>query len=144
MVVPLSVLFNWVLELRKFCPQLRVLRIHTNDSAEQQRLRDILTTFSTNRTTLSGSYNCGGIGEVNGCETHSYDVVVTTYEMIKGKMEVSFRRVFWRTMVLDEGHRIKNDLTTISKACLLFKARFKLVLTGTWHKCTINLRVLLF
>jgi len=28
-VVPLSVMFNWITELKKFCPSLRVLRAHT-------------------------------------------------------------------------------------------------------------------
>lgn len=113
-VVPLSVLFNWAMELRRFCPQLRALRVHTNSAKEQQRLRQILSTFS------------------NTSQRPQYDVVITTYEMVKGKMENSFRRVMWRSMVLDEGHRIKNEMTDIYRACMLFKARFKLVLTGEW------------
>jgi SWI/SNF-related matrix-associated actin-dependent regulator of chromatin subfamily A member 5 len=111
-VVPLSVLFNWALELRRFCPQLKVLRVHTNSSNEQKRLREILNTFT------------------DTSKRPQYDVVITTYEMIKGKMENAFRRVMWRSMVLDEGHRIKNEMTDISRSCMLFKARFKLVLTG--------------
>jgi SNF2 family DNA or RNA helicase len=34
-VVPLSVLPNWMSEFRKFCPDLRVVRIHVNDEGEQ-------------------------------------------------------------------------------------------------------------
>ena len=30
-VVPLSVLFNWISEFKKFCPSLKVLRLHSND-----------------------------------------------------------------------------------------------------------------
>ena len=48
----------------------------------------------------------------------SYDVVVTSYEMLKGSLEGSFHRMVWRTVTLDEGHRIKNMLTLLSKACV--------------------------
>ena len=73
---------------------LRVLRAHSNSSAECLRLREKLTDVST------------------------YDVVVTSYEMLKGNMEVAFQRMVWRTVVLDEGHRIKNLITLLSKACM--------------------------
>lgn len=107
-VVPLSVLFNWIAECKKFCPSLKVLRLHSNDNTELQRLKNILNH-----------------------ELHEYDVYVTTYEMIKGKMEGSLKRVLWTSIILDEGHRIKNNETNISKACMLYKTRFKLILTGT-------------
>ena len=37
----------------------------------------------------------------------------------------------WRSIILDEGHRIKNSLTDINKVCLRLKSRFKVCLTGT-------------
>jgi SNF2 family DNA or RNA helicase len=76
-VVPLSVLFNWVAEMKKFCPTLRILRLHTNNSTESIRLRDV----------------------INAAD--SYDVLITTYEMIKGSMEVTMRRILWTSMILD-------------------------------------------
>ena len=76
-VVPLSVLFNWVAEMKKFCPSLRILRLHTNNSNESVRLRDV----------------------INAAD--SYDVLITTYEMIKGSMEHTMRRILWTSMVLD-------------------------------------------
>lgn len=47
-----------------------------------------------------------------------YDVVVTSYEMLKGDMESAFVRMVWRSIVLDEGHRIKNMLTNLSRVCI--------------------------
>ncbi len=41
-VVPLSVLFNWMSECKRFCPSLRLIRVHTNDSVESNRLKAIL------------------------------------------------------------------------------------------------------
>lgn len=38
-VVPLSVVSSWMLELSRWAPQLRVVRFHTNDVEERKRLR---------------------------------------------------------------------------------------------------------
>ena len=46
-------------------------------------------------------------------------------------LAVVLQRIPWRSIVLDEGHRIKNDETQITATCCKLKARFKVVLTGT-------------
>lgn len=38
-VVPLSVMSSWMLEFKKWAPQLRVVRLHTNDVNERRRYR---------------------------------------------------------------------------------------------------------
>jgi SWI/SNF-related matrix-associated actin-dependent regulator of chromatin subfamily A member 5 len=38
-VVPMSVLSNWLSEFKKFCPLLKVVRYHSSDLSEKQRLR---------------------------------------------------------------------------------------------------------
>jgi SNF2 family DNA or RNA helicase len=126
-VVPLSVLFNWILEFRSFCPSLRILRMHSNNLQDQQKLREILTTLSRHSESANEPSSSSAAPSTSACP---YDVVITTYEMVKGKLETNLARVYWRTMVLDEGHRIKNDEAQITKACLHYKARFKIVLTG--------------
>lgn len=122
-VVPLSVLFNWVLEFRTFCPSLRIIRMHSNNLQDQQRLREILAQMA--RYTSNDDSD-----QESTTATSPYDVVITTYEMVKGKLETSLKRVYWRTMILDEGHRIKNEESLITQACLHYKARFKIILTG--------------
>ena len=76
-VVPMSVMFNWVAECRKFCPSLRLLRLHSTHPEECSRLRDQLQDHSR------------------------YDVAITTYEMIKGSLENAFHRMIWRSVILD-------------------------------------------
>lgn len=49
-------------EFKKFCPQLRVVRLHVNDEGERKRLRK----------------------EVLG-NPSSFDVAVTTYDMINSQ-----------------------------------------------------------
>lgn len=73
------------------------------------------------------------LGELDndGETVHPYDIIVTTYEVFE--KEVSwFRRAFvWRYVVLDEGHKIKNEQTQISQALQGLSAEYRLVLTGT-------------
>ena len=109
-VVPLSVLAAWLAEFRRFCPAMRVVRLHSGDQAERERLRRELVS-----------------------DVHAYDVVLTTYEMVKspnvGRTLTS--RIHWRYVVLDEGHILKNEKAEISIA--MRKAHFQhaLLLTGT-------------
>ena len=43
----------------------------------------------------------------------------------------TLREICWNTIILDEGHRIKNDESKITQAAQKLKARFRLILTGT-------------
>ena len=63
----------------------------------------------------------------------SFDVVVTTYEMAVSPewRHVLRSRIFWRFLVLDEGHRIKNEKSEISLAVRKIRSQNKLLLTGT-------------
>ena len=38
-VAPMSVLSSWMSEFRRWCPSLRVVRLHSQDRAERERLR---------------------------------------------------------------------------------------------------------
>ena len=61
-----------------------------------------------------------------------YDVVVTTYDMAVGStMRHSLTRQWWRTVELDEGHKIKNEETDVSEACRKIRATTRVLLTGT-------------
>jgi SWI/SNF-related matrix-associated actin-dependent regulator of chromatin subfamily A member 5 len=75
-------------------------------------------------------------GELFGSDDHAgegrgYDVVVTSYEVFD-REKSWFRRAFvWRYVVLDEGHKIKNDKTNISVSLQSLAAEYRLILTGT-------------
>jgi SWI/SNF-related matrix-associated actin-dependent regulator of chromatin subfamily A member 5 len=61
-----------------------------------------------------------------------YDIVVTTYDMlVSNSMKSCLTRQWWRCMVLDEGHKIKNEDTDVSDACRRIRAIHRVLLTGT-------------
>ena len=107
---PLSVLSTWMAECARWCPGLRVMKLHSSDPGERERLR---------RQILEG------VG--------TYDVVVTTYEMAKAPSLRSalVQKVTWRCLVLDEGHVIKNHETEIARTVRKMHFVTALLLTGT-------------
>lgn len=119
-VCPLSVVSSWVAECKKWTPHLRVLRLH-GPSEERDRLKKVAES-----------------GEVFGLEEDEedsprtgYDVVITSYEVFEREKQW-FRRAFvWRYVVLDEGHKIKNEKTNIAGALQGLSAEYRLILTGT-------------
>ncbi len=108
-IVPLSVLSNWGNEFKKFCPSVRVKRIHIYSGNEAIKIfREIASPFCP------------------------YDVIMTTYEVIRSDFWISkLVRINWHTLVLDEGHRVKNENTEAAHTCSLLRAQFRLILTGT-------------
>lgn len=110
-VVPMSVLSNWMSEFKRFCPLLNVVRYHASDISEKQRVRTEV---------LAGI----PIGKV--------DVVVTTYEMVvsEGK-NTGILSARYRMLVLDEAHKVKNDSTQVSNACRRITKESCVFLTGT-------------
>ena len=64
------------------------MRLHTSDREERELLK---------RETLA--------------DLASFDVVLTTYEMAASQSMRSTlcRKIHWRYLVLDEGHKIKNE-----------------------------------
>mmetsp|Transcript_13652 Transcript_13652/g.42218 ORF Transcript_13652/g.42218 Transcript_13652/m.42218 type:complete len:408 (+) Transcript_13652:1-1224(+) len=106
-ICPLSVLSTWTAELARWCRKLSVLKVHATQEEERDRLRRLVSE--------------GG-----------HDVVVTTYEMAKSKLEHEITaRCHWRCVVLDEGHIIKNEKTDISRVVRKLHCATKLLLTGT-------------
>ena len=110
-IVPLSVLTNWMNEFKKFLPQMRVLMLHSGDIDEKERLKkEVLP---------------------NLLSTH--DVVVTTYEMAKHPaMKHSLISAYhWRCVILDEGHIVRNEKSNIAQAIRKMHFEQAILLTGT-------------
>ena len=63
-------------------------------------------------------------------DNRQFDSIITSYEganICKNKL----RRIKWSAMIIDEAHRIKNELSLLSKTVRMFYTDFKLLLSGT-------------
>ena len=111
-VCPLSVLSSWISELARWCPALRVVRLHSSDEGERARLRREVVT-----------------------DAASFDVAVTTYDMVVSPAfgAALTSKLHWRCLVLDEGHKCKNETTQVSQALrrVAVNCQYTLLLTGT-------------
>ena len=95
---------------QRWCPQLRAVRLHTSDKAECDRLcHEVLA------------------------RPDSFDVAVTTYEMaMSTQLETALRtRITWSCLILDEGHRVKNELAATTQCLRRLRRAWTLLLTGT-------------
>jgi SWI/SNF-related matrix-associated actin-dependent regulator of chromatin subfamily A member 5 len=143
-VCPLSVLSSWMAEARKWAPGLKVLRFH-GPVKERDRLKKIaageidmfgnLTSKQKaklkTRRTAAGKQIISLDSDSEPEEEVGVDLVVTTYESYQAEQGWFKRAFVWRYVVLDEGHKIKNDLSLISKALQGLQAEYRLILTGT-------------
>lgn len=102
---PKSTLRNWFNEVTRFCPSLRALTLIGEKVARQEVIRQM-----ENRK--------------------SWDVVLTTYEMILSEKS-ALKRYKWHYLVVDEAHRLKNENNKISLILRSFASENRLLLTGT-------------
>ncbi|CAN1164462.1 ISWI chromatin-remodeling complex ATPase CHR17 [Linum perenne] len=104
-VAPKSTLRNWMNEIRQFCPILRPIKFHGNPEERRHVRKNLL---------VAGKF----------------DVCVTSFEMaIKEKS--ALRRFSWRYIIIDEAHRIKNEISLLSKTMRLYSTNFRLLITST-------------
>ena len=91
-------------------PALKVLRLHASNVAEQAAQRQ----------------------EMAENAADNYDVIVTTYDMVKIPVLMHmFNRLHFRYVVLDEGHKIKSGVTQVAQAVRRLHCENRLLLTGT-------------
>lgn len=103
LVVPMSVIGNWVKETERFAPELDVMVHHG-----PERLQ----------------------GEAFIEEAKRHDLILTTYALINRDREL-FEAVPWGRMVLDEAQFVKNPQAKQSQAVRAIPAPRRIALTGT-------------
>jgi SNF2 family DNA or RNA helicase len=106
-VTPLAVLLNWTIELQKFTPGLSVCRIQ-GSLTERDRVLAM-------PKVLAGEF----------------DVYLTTYEVVQSEEAFFTESFLWHTITIDEGHRLKNEGSSLCAALSRVRVPFRLLLTGT-------------
>ncbi|KAK0119197.1 swr1 complex component [Cadophora gregata] len=104
-IVPTSVMLNWEMEFKKWCPGFKILTYYGSQE-ERKRKRQ-------------------------GWKTDdAWNVIITSYQLVIQDQQV-FKRRRWHYMILDEAHNIKNFNSQRWQTMLNFNTRARLLITGT-------------
>ena len=103
LIVPTSLIGNWMNEIEKFTPSLKYYILHSSENKsiiedKEKLLRD-------------------------------YDILITSYGM-SWRYEW-LKDINWDSLILDEAQAIKNPATKQTRATKKLKASFKIAMTGT-------------
>ena len=104
-IVPTSVMLNWEMEFKKWCPGFKILSYYGTQE-ERKRKRQGWT------------------------DDDQWNVCITSYQLVIQDAQV-FKRRKWHYMILDEAHNIKNFRSQRWQTLLGFNTRARLLLTGT-------------
>ena len=110
-IVPKSVVGNWMREFKKWCPVIRTVRLGGTKDERQRFLSE-----HADPDPETGKYD--------------WDVLVTSYEGFL-KMKSKLSKIGFQYLIIDEAHRIKNENSSLSRAVRLAKTDFRLLITGT-------------
>jgi SWI/SNF-related matrix-associated actin-dependent regulator of chromatin subfamily A member 5 len=132
--VPKSTLSNWMNELERWCPSLRVIKFH---GSREEREELIENYFTNNAAAHDGRRpdkpqirnEKGELVDDNSDNPRQWDVCVSTYEVANTERKV-LQKFIWRYLIIDEAHRLKNDASMFSKTVRSFKTSNRLLLTG--------------
>ncbi|EYC34805.1 hypothetical protein Y032_1403g3866, partial [Ancylostoma ceylanicum] len=104
-VVPTSVILNWEMELKKWCPAFKILTYFGSqkDRAEKRK---------------------------GWSKPNAFHVCITSYKTVTADIR-AFKMKAWQYLILDEAQNIKNWKSQRWQALLNVKARRRLLLTGT-------------
>jgi len=107
-VVPLSTLPAWQMQLGQWAPDLNVIP-YIGNSKSREIIRD---------------YEFGAPKKMR------FNVLLTTYEFaLKDKAE--FGQIKWQYIMVDEAHRLKNSESQLYEALYSLSTAAKLLITGT-------------
>ena len=111
-VTPTTIMRQWVNEMRKWWPPLRVVILHSSGHMGREAL-----TISSVRRALREMNERG-------------HVLVTSYGTLRAFSKLILPNR-WLIAVLDEGHRIRNPVAAITKVCKELVADSRFILSGT-------------
>uniref|UniRef100_A0A3Q3EY84 Helicase ATP-binding domain-containing protein n=1 Tax=Labrus bergylta TaxID=56723 RepID=A0A3Q3EY84_9LABR len=100
-IVPTSVMLNWEMELKRWCPGFKILTYF--GSQKERKLKR---------------------------QPNAFHVCITSYKLVLQDHQ-AFRRKSWRYLILDEAQNIKNFKSQRWQSLLNFNSHRRLLLTGT-------------
>ncbi|KAG0226019.1 swr1 complex component, partial [Mortierella sp. GBA43] len=104
-VVPTSVILNWEMEFKKWCPGFKIMTYYGSPRERKEK-------------------------RIGWSRDNSFHVCITSYQLVVQDQSV-FRRKAWHYLILDEAHNIKNFRSQRWQTLLNFNSTRRLLLTGT-------------
>lgn len=101
LILPTSLIYNWLSELKKFAPHLKV-HLHFGYTRKKE------------------------LAEIH----KNVDVILSTYGIVRNDIEL-FQKLEFQTILIDEGQNIKNHQSITAKAVKKLNAQSRFSLTGT-------------
>lgn len=101
-VAPTSLIYNWTNEFQRFAPSVDAVGVYGAKEEREEILRKI----------------------------ENYDVIITTYNLLKRDIE-SYEKMEFDYCIIDEAQYIKNSNSQNAKAIKSIKARTRFALSGT-------------
>ncbi|WP_338843964.1 DEAD/DEAH box helicase [Clostridium perfringens] len=119
-VVPTSVIYNWMDEFEKFAPSIKIGLVHGSKFKRDKVLRDFKRGLGIK------------IEEDNLKEKsyEKYDVLLTTYGTLKND-EKAYENLSFDYCIIDEAQNIKNPAAQATLSVKNIKSRCNIALTGT-------------
>ncbi|CAH1442278.1 unnamed protein product [Lactuca virosa] len=127
-VAPLSTLRNWEREFATWAPHMNVV-MYVGTAAARAVIREYEFYFPKSHKKDKKKKSSHGSNE-NKQARIKFDVLLTSYEMINID-NGSLKSISWETMIVDEGHRLKNKDSKLFSALKQFDTRHRTLLTGT-------------
>ncbi|MCL4126855.1 UNVERIFIED_CONTAM: hypothetical protein GTU68_001753 [Idotea baltica] len=104
-VVPTSVMLNWEMEFKKWCPAFKILTYYGTQKERKMKRQ-------------------------GWTKSNAFHVCITSYKLVIQDHQ-SFRRKKWKYFILDEAQNIKNFKSQRWQLLLNFQSLRRLLLTGT-------------
>ncbi|XP_058805344.1 helicase domino isoform X2 [Phymastichus coffea] len=104
-VVPTSVMLNWEMECKKWCPGFKILTYYGTQKERKQK-------------------------RTGWTKPNAFHICITSYKLVIQDHQ-SFRRKKWKYLILDEAQNIKNFKSQRWQLLLNFQTQRRLLLTGT-------------
>ncbi|OAY53615.1 CHD3-type chromatin-remodeling factor PICKLE [Manihot esculenta] len=127
-VAPLSTLRNWEREFATWAPQMNVV-MYVGSAQARAIIREYEFYYPKNHKKIKKKKSGLVVGEKKQ-DRIKFDVLLTSYEMVNLD-STSLKPIKWESMIVDEGHRLKNKDSKLFLSLKQYSSNHRVLLTGT-------------